>query len=205
MERSEVIKDLAASLVAAQGELPNVTKESLNPYFKSKYADLATIMDVIRPILAKNGLSVFNTMGYDINMPDKVIVNTFLMHKSGQWISGSNAMSVGRGTPQDVGSAMTYARRYGIQAILGVAAELDDDGASASGTVARSAAKEAQAVMGGELLATPEELANLEAVAKAAQLGIVKILEYWKVDKLQDMTSPQVAQSIKTIKEQSGK
>lgn len=134
MERSESIGALAAALSEAQGEFPVVAKESSNPFFKSKYAELSTIVRTIQPVLRKHGLSVTQLTEDGEN---GVSVRTVLMHKTGEYISGVLRMRPVKDDPQGIGSAITYARRYGLSAILGIATDDDDDdGAAASGTTA---------------------------------------------------------------------
>ena len=130
MNRSEQINELAAALATAQGQMGGAKKESDNPFFKSKYADLASVVDAIRGPFAEHGLSY-------VQAPkpidgERVCVETLLMHASGQWISSEVDVPVSKQDAQGYGSALTYARRYGLQAIAGVAAE-DDDGNAAAG------------------------------------------------------------------------
>jgi hypothetical protein len=124
------IKDLAASLASAQAELCHAKKDSDNPYFKSKYADLSSIIEAMRLPLSKNGLSYTQIAEYE---NDLVGVTTILMHKSGQWIKGTLKLRPVKTDPQSCGSAITYARRYSLQSIVGLSAEEDDDGNKASG------------------------------------------------------------------------
>lgn len=130
MQKSEAINELAAALCAAQGDFPNVPKDANNPFFKSKYADLASIVDTIRPVIKKHGLSYSQLTGWDDsrNCPT---ITTVLLHKSGQFIESTLPMPVAKNDAQGVGSAITYGRRYGLQAIFGLAAD-DDDGNAAS-------------------------------------------------------------------------
>lgn len=130
MQMSENINELAAALAKAQGEMKNAGKTSDNPFFKSKYADLAEILNAVREPLSKYGLSVSQL--YDgMGMPDKTItVTTLLMHSSGQYIGNSANYPVAKADIQGVGSAITYARRYSLAAILGLSQE-DDDGNAA--------------------------------------------------------------------------
>jgi hypothetical protein len=128
MEMSEKINALAEALAKAQGEMKNAAKSSDNPYFKSKYADLAEVLNVAREPLSKNGLSIMQanegvTNGY-------MSVTTLLMHSSGQYIKSTGSFPVGKQDAQGNGSALTYARRYSLAAMLGIAQE-DDDGNSA--------------------------------------------------------------------------
>lgn len=131
-QTSETLSKLAGALSAAQGEFPMVAKEAENPFFKSKYADLASITKAVQPILKKNGLAVVQTME---DVESGVMVRTTLLHSSGEYISGLLRMKPVKEDPQGMGSAITYARRYSLSAILGIATEEDDDGAAASGTV----------------------------------------------------------------------
>ena len=140
MERSETINELAAALAAAQGKIENASKDSANPYFRSRYADLASIWDAIRGPLSDNGLAVVQPVRVE---GSSVTVTTLLAHASGQWISSDLTMTAQRqikdgggweklDTPQAIGSCITYARRYALAAMAGVAPE-DDDAEGAQG------------------------------------------------------------------------
>lgn len=129
MERSSDINELAAALAVAQGVIEGAAKDSANPFFKSKYADLASVWDAIRAPLAANGLSVLQLPSAD---GPKVTITTLLAHKSGQWVQSALTVTAKEDTPQAVGSAITYARRYALQSTVGVAPE-DDDGERAQG------------------------------------------------------------------------
>jgi hypothetical protein len=131
VNKSEQINELATALAGAQAEIENATKSSNNPHFKSKYADLAEVLNTVRPVLAKHGLSVVQFPGYS-HEHKLVAVETTLMHKSGQYVSGTVAAPVTKPDAQGVGSAITYCRRYSLAAVVGIAQE-DDDGNSASG------------------------------------------------------------------------
>lgn len=124
MNQSDQINELATALAKAQGQIEGAKKDSANPFFKSTYADLASVWDACRRQLSSNGLSV-------TQCPEEsesgISVETMLMHSSGQWISGRYSMPVSKVDAQAVGSAITYARRYALAAIVGIAPE-DDDG-----------------------------------------------------------------------------
>lgn len=122
--KSEQIGELAKALSAAQCELHGALKDSTNPFFKSKYADLESVWAACRGALAKNGLSVVQTVGSDQHFGPMLV--TTLLHSSGQWIEGSQPVMAKNQTPQEFGSALTYARRYGLAAIVGVV-QVDDD------------------------------------------------------------------------------
>lgn len=137
---SAEIGELAKALAAAQGEMTAAAKDATNPHFKSRYATLASVWDAIRGPLSRNGLSVSQVL----ETPDAgpgVIVRTMLLHSSGQWICSRYVMPIpDKLTPQAVGSAITYARRYALSAIVGIAPDDDDDGNAASVTPARQEA-----------------------------------------------------------------
>lgn len=127
--QSETIGKLAEALSKAQAKIKGATKDTANPFFKSKYADLASVWDACRDALTANGLSIVQTMGDGVG---GVTVITTLAHSSGEWIRGSLTLKPVKEDPQGVGSAITYARRYALAAMVGVAPE-DDDGNAASG------------------------------------------------------------------------
>lgn len=127
MKRSETINKICSALSKAQGEFTNPKKTKTNPYYNSKYADMADILDAIRPVLLKNELSIIqDTENGDL---DRVIITTTLMHSSGEYFeSGALTLKPDKITAQGVGAAITYGRRYSISSILNIASEDDDDG-----------------------------------------------------------------------------
>lgn len=138
MEKSESIKELAAALCKFQGEVEKIKKEAKNPFFNSKYATLANILDVIRQPLANNGLSF-------VQMPqNENTLVTIIMHISGEWISGSYSMRPEKNTPQGMGSCITYQRRYALASVLGLNIDDDDDGNAASGNTKSKSTPSAQ-------------------------------------------------------------
>lgn len=138
MQQSETIDALAAALALAQGEMKHATNDSDNPFFKSKYADLASVTNACRPALVKHGLSVIH--GTDSADGMSVTVTVRLLHKSGQWLQSSLTLKPTKADPQGIGSAITYARRYTLAAIVGVATE-DDDGNAASAPTPQGASR----------------------------------------------------------------
>lgn len=130
MNKSESVAGLAAALAQAQGQMKGAIKDSANPFFKSKYADLASVVEAIRAAFSANGLSYIQTV--EPSEKDEVRVETTLLHSSGEWIScGVLSLPVSKVDAQGYGSALTYARRYSLSAAVGVAPE-DDDGNAAS-------------------------------------------------------------------------
>jgi hypothetical protein len=129
MQHSETINDLATALAKAQGEITGALKDSANPFFKSKYADLASCWDACREPLSKNGLAIIQSPEVT---SEGLTLTTLLTHSTGQWIKNVFRMLPKDDTPQGVGSALTYARRYALTALIGIA-QVDDDGNAASG------------------------------------------------------------------------
>lgn len=128
LHKSEEIKELAAALCQVQLEIEHAKKSQENPYFKSSYADLADICTVTKKVLPKHGLCYTQLVTGETG---KYSLVTMLIHTSGQWLAGDYPLVPTKNDPQSLGSAVTYARRYSLQAIVGMASE-DDDGNSAS-------------------------------------------------------------------------
>lgn len=142
VRRSHTIGKLAVALAKAQGELRNPPKDSVNPHFKSRYADLATVRDAVMPVFARSGLSVVQLL---CEYEDVPALMTVLMHgESGEFYESTIKLRPGKLDPQGVGSALTYLRRYSLQALAGVAADDDDDGNAASAPVQRQTAQQQQ-------------------------------------------------------------
>ena len=129
MLKSEQINELAAALAKAQGQIEGAKKSSSNPFFKSKYADLAECWNTCREALTANGISVIQ-MPEEINENGRLNITTMLAHSSGQYISSTLTMTVTKLDPQAIGSAITYGRRYALAAMVGLSQE-DDDGEKA--------------------------------------------------------------------------
>ena len=129
MKTSTDTKDLFAALAKAQGEMRGAEKDGNNPHFKSSYATLASVWDACRAPLSKNGLAIVQTLE---KSESGWIVETLLTHSSGEFISGSCPVVSAQQSMQSLGSGLTYARRYSLMAIVGLAPE-DDDGENAEG------------------------------------------------------------------------
>lgn len=129
MNKSEDIKDLAKALSLAQAAIKGAKADSVNPFFKSSYADLSSVWDAIRGPFTANGLSVTQLIE---EQEKSSALTTVLMHSSGQWISSSFQIRTTKNDPQGFVAGVTYARRTSLSAIAGVA-EIDDDGNEAAG------------------------------------------------------------------------
>lgn len=171
----QLINELAAALSKAQAKITDAEKNSRNPHFNKSYADLASVWEACRAPLSENGLSVIQTIE---PFNGSIFLETTLAHASGQFIKSRTPLIMSKQDMQGMGSALTYARRYALAAIVGVAQE-DDDGNSATGKpkkpeegaaayAAASAAKAAQNVQKKD--STPPKSAAKTAppVAKTA-------------------------------------
>jgi len=142
MITSDSIANLTLALSIVQGKMTHAIKDSANPFFKSKYADLESVWDVCRSLLSENGLAVMQFPGDinfvqlekengDINIATKMSLTTIISHKSGEFISQEMSVPVTKPDAQGAGSALTYMRRYALAAVVGVV-QADDDGNAAS-------------------------------------------------------------------------
>lgn len=129
MQHSDSIAALAASLAKAQGAIKGAVKDSDNPHFKSKYADLASVWEACREALSSNGIAVVQSPGTITD--GRMFMTTLLCHQSGEWISDVATIPLGKADAHGYGSATTYARRFALAAFVGVAPE-DDDGNAAT-------------------------------------------------------------------------
>jgi hypothetical protein len=130
IETSPAVEALAAALHAVQGQITGVLKDSRNPHFKTKYASLAAVLDTARPALQEAGLAVVQAPGpiHD----GKLSLTTMILHgASGQWLRSTGQIALTKQGPQETGSAITYARRYGLMSLLGLPA-VDDDAEEAT-------------------------------------------------------------------------
>lgn len=132
MNQSPTIGALAAALAKAQAAFKPAIKDASNPFFKSKYCDLSGALDAVRDALSVNGLAIVQST----DAGEKMTLHTTLLHASGEWISSTYPITAVKQDPQGIGSAVTYARRYSLMALLGIAAE-DDDGEAAHGRTSK--------------------------------------------------------------------
>ena len=136
-QHSESIGKIAAALAKALPAIDSAKKDASNPAFRSKYADLTSVVDAYKEQLAAVGIAVLQPPS---SREGEAVVTTILMHESGEWIASELALKPVKSDPQGMGSAITYARRYGAQGMLGITAE-DDDGNAASGQGSHQAAQ----------------------------------------------------------------
>lgn len=129
MNKSSSIVNLAKALIAVKKELEPIVRDSDNPFFKSKYADLAAVIENTDPILSKNGLVISQ---FPCSNGTSIGVQTILLHESGEFLEDSFTLPIAKQDAQTGTAAVTYARRTALKAVLGVA-EVDDDGNTAAG------------------------------------------------------------------------
>lgn len=122
--QSDQINELMGALAKAQGVMKAAIKDSTNPHFKSRYADLASVWDACREALSVNGLAVIQTM--DVINEKQALITT-LGHTSGQWMKSIMLLPIQRPGPQELGSCLSYCRRYSLASMVGVFQD-DDDG-----------------------------------------------------------------------------
>lgn len=130
MQQSEQINELASALAKAQGLIKTAAMDGFNPFFKSRYATLGSVWDACRKALQECSLSVTQ---FPVSTADGAGVTTTLLHSSGQWMRETLILPLPKDDAQGSGSAIRYARRYALAAVLGIVDEDDDDGNAASG------------------------------------------------------------------------
>jgi hypothetical protein len=183
MKTSEQIKNLAEALCKAQSEMGGAVKDSANPFFKSKYADLTSVIKAIKQPFADNGLSYTQ---FPVSSEHGVGVITRLMHSSGEWLEHEYILPLVKKDPQAAGSAITYARRYALQAMAGIPTA-DDDAESA--------------MLRGD---KPEPLSEdtvIEVAALIEKTGTdkAKVLQAYKVQRIEDLTADNAKHLISVL------
>jgi hypothetical protein len=177
MNKSESLKNIAKALSDFQAEVKNPNNTANNPFFKSKYAPLNEILNDVRPLLSKYGLSIFQSPSGD---GANIIVTTMLMHSSGEWIETDPlVLKADKATAQGAGSAITYARRYAVSAILGISSEDDDDGNGAEGKSLETKnpeQKQKQTATESSVLISEAQQSRIWAIAKGNKGLVASVL-----------------------------
>lgn len=169
-EASLEIGKLAEALATAQGMMENASKSSANPFFKSKYADLAEVWNTIREPLSKNGLSVVQApVGIDGR---SVKILTMLLHKSGQYIRTVTTIPCAKSDAQGIGSALTYGRRYALSALVGIAQEDDDGNAAVANNSTATPRRQARRAPPAKKAASPEQVEAMKKALEEKMSGI---------------------------------
>jgi len=129
MKTSESIKQIAEALVFAQKEIRFAAKDSTNPHFKSKYANINSVIEAVKKPLNDNGIAILQSLSPSDD--NKLHLTTRLLHSSGEWIEDTAVCPIQKQDPQGLGSAISYIRRYSISSLCALYAD-DDDGQSAA-------------------------------------------------------------------------
>jgi hypothetical protein len=204
--RSDEIHELATALAKAQGEMQTAGLKSENPYFKSKYADLAEIVRVSRPALTKNGLSVIQQILPNIDGQN--ILHTILTHSSGQWIESQMRILPSKPDVQSLASYITYIRRYSYAALCGIVASHEDDDAEVAvaterDTFAKGVALNTKYNPREESYEsiTKEQLQEAELELENCPDICEQVLEGLKIQSLADMPKSKYSVAMKRIRE----
>tara|TARA_R110000868_G_scaffold97732_1_gene268877 strand:+ start:240 stop:845 length:606 start_codon:yes stop_codon:yes gene_type:complete len=197
MKMSEQINELATALVIAQGLIHNPTKSVSNAFFKSKYADLAGVIDVCRPAFTEAGIAVIQAPSTTDD--GSIAVTTTLVHTSGQWMSEQISMAIDPGAKnpaQAAGSLITYLRRYSLSAFANVAQE-DDDGNSLK--VAEPARIQPSSI-------TDKQVQQIKSLLDEGEAGSEeKFLAAYKISSLSEVPATSFDKLCQTIKSRNDK
>ena len=183
---------LHSAMAAAFGEIEAATKSANNPHFKSKYADIGSVIDAIKPALIKHGL--FFTQ-HPQPSEDGVTVETMLHHASGESLSlGSLYLPANKRDAQGFGSALTYARRYALQTAFGVPTE-DDDGNAATRAVAGQSQTGAVSQQQPKTI-TNEQFVRLQQLIQTSGANVKTVCDYFKVETLDLLTADKFPEAL---------
>ena len=187
------MKSIATALAAAQINMGKALKQANNPHFRSKYADLGSVMDACLPALNERGIAVIQPTGE--NELGR-FVETILIHgESGEQLSCRVPLIVGKNDMQGYGSAVTYARRYGLMAMAGIAAEDDDGNAAAKAAPKQEAPKKISA----------EQFQAINDLIFDTETDEAKFCAYYKVEELHDMNAKQATEAAAMLTKKKSK
>lgn len=205
--RSVELKDLFGALAKAQGEMQTAGLTSDNPFFKSKYADLAEIVKCARPYLTKNGLCIVQQILPCESNNQNHVLHTVLGHASGQWIESRMRIAPVKQDIQSLGSHITYLRRYSLAALCGIVSSHEDDDGEAVMNQVRNFTNRPTNVQSREypsqkeLVVTKEQLEELEHELKDHTDLAFEIMEKMKIESLADIPKSRYMATIQRIRE----
>lgn len=189
MNKSESIKNIGAALAVFHDKVGTIKKDAKNPFFKSTYASLSNILEQIQEPLKASGLIYTQFPGEGLT--------TILMHpESGEWIESEYKITPVKNDPQSVGSAITYARRYALSAVLGLNIDPDDDGSAGSGKINGTVVKQPEPKTLPELVVGTEEY---DKTAKALAAGKATLADVKKKRTVSTLTETQLVRDAKLI------
>jgi hypothetical protein len=196
MERSTEIQELAKALSLAQGEMGAAKMDTVNPFYKSKYANLGSVIESIKSPLKSHGLSISQFTEGDGN---NVKLTTMLMHDSGQWLSSTVSLPLppdAKNIAQQFGIISTYLRRYGLSAILSVYTEEDTDGNDV-GKDSKAEDKSKATKVNEEVEKKQKELIDLcKSMGGKSNLPMMEILHQYDED-----SNPKNIKDVKKLEE----
>jgi hypothetical protein len=187
MQTSENINELAAALAVAQGQMGGAIKGADNPFFKSKYADLGSVIAAAKDPLAENGLSYVQ---FPFSINGEVGVTTRLMHSSGQWLESMFSIPAPKTDAHTYGSLVTYCRRFSLQSVLGIPAEDDD------GNAVTQAAK---------TLINTGQATSLKAMLEITDTDEKKFLKAYKAESIEQFTLDQFKHAVPLLEKKQAK
>lgn len=170
---SPTFGELIKALSAATLEFGEIVKDTENPYFRSAYADLATLIRATRNPLAKHGLCVVQSPQTN---KGTVTLTTTLMHSSGEWLANDLELPVSKSDAQGNGSGITYARRYAYQSLLNLAGEEDDDGNAAVGKTQKDRASVSTESGPGRV--NPVQMRAFQSACKSGKKTERQVIDY---------------------------
>lgn len=187
------MKGIATALAKAQANMGKALKQANNPHFRSKYADLGNVMDACLPALNEAGIALIQPTGEDEHGR---YVETVLIHgESGESLTCRVPLIVAKNDMQGYGSAVTYARRYGLMTMAGIAPEDDDGNAAAKAAPKQEAPKKISA----------EQFQEIQALIEITETDEAKFCKFMKVGDLHDMNAQQAADAIAMLKKKQAK
>lgn len=182
---SSDLKDLYTALAKAQQEMESAKLDAKNPFFKSTYADLPSVIKASRSYLSKNGLAVMQRIMTNGN--NSIYLSTRLCHCSGQWIESRMPINPPNTKIQEIGSYITYVRRYTYSSMIGVVGSDDDD--------------DGEAAMARSVKISKSQLEILSSYTKKLPMDKVHaLLDYYQISKIQDLTSDKFEGALKKLK-----
>ncbi|EAE7875616.1 ERF family protein [Listeria monocytogenes] len=201
MKTSESIIEISKALSKFQEQAEQPAKSADNPFFKSKYVPLESVISAVKKHASKLGLSYIQI---PLTEENKVGVKTILMHASGEFVEFDPFMlPLDKNTAQGAGSALTYARRYTLSAAFGIASDEDDDGNSASGNTKPSNKNQAKQQTQNNHLASDAQRKAIFAKAKVVGEPFGHdakfVLESYKVTDTKSMSKSEASALIKRL------
>ena len=187
------MKSIATALAAAQINMGKALKQASNPHFRSKYADLGSVMDACLPALNERGIAVIQPTGE--NELGRFVETIMIHGESGEQLSCRVPLIVGKNDMQGYGSAVTYARRYGLMAMAGIAPEDDDGNAAAKAAPKQEAPKKISA----------EQFQAINDLIFDTETDEAKFCAYYKVEELHDMNAKQATEAAAMLTKKKSK